>query len=200
MTRSLLRLGSVLAGLAFGAWMWGRTAPEPRPPPPPVGLASYSDFTVQTEQGPLALSDLRGKAVVLYFGYTTCPDICPTTLATMKRGFEQLDPRDRARTELLFVSVDPDRDDPDRLAQYVEYFDPGFRAGTVPENRLEPILKDWGVFVRKVARGDSALDYLVDHTTQAFLVGPSGELMQVIHHGTGPGEVREAIEAALAGK
>jgi protein SCO1/2 len=103
----------------------------------------------------------------------------------------------QAQTEVVFVSVDPERDPPDRLAEYVRHFDPSFRAGTAEPRTLEKITRDWGVFHRKVEGTGSAMSYLVDHTTQAFLVGANGELEQVLPHGMPAEDAAQAIRSAL---
>ena len=115
--------------VAGAAALWLRTAPVERTVVENP-LPTYSPFTVKTSSGALSLLDLRGQAVVVYFGYTTCPDICPTTLATMKAAWKQLSDDERKQATLLFVSVDPERDTPERLQQYVGYFDKTFHAGT----------------------------------------------------------------------
>lgn len=195
---------AIAAGSAFV--LWEQTAPPARPTgalprgddrPAPPGAATYGDFTVQTATGSLSLSSLRGQAVVLYFGYTSCPDICPTTLASMKAAFRRLSEAERARATLLFVGVDPKRDDVGRLAEYAGYFDPSFRAGTAEPEALEAITRDWGVYVRYADGEGSALDYMVDHSTSAFLLDPDGELVRTLPHGMPPAEVAEAIRAAL---
>jgi protein SCO1/2 len=194
--RALAVIAPVGLGLLFGMLLWVRTAPPERPRPP-TGAATYSDFRITTASGALSLSDLRGQVVVLYFGYTSCPDICPTTLATLRRAYGMLSSKAQAQTEVVFVSVDPERDPPDRLAEYVRHFDPSFRAGTAEPSTLEKITRDWGVFHRKVEGTGSAMSYLVDHTTQAFLVGANGELEQVLPHGMPAEDAAQAIRSAL---
>lgn len=189
---------AIPVGLALmgGALLWQRTAPELRIEPPP-SPATHGDFTVETASGALSLSSLRGRAVVVYFGYTACPDICPTTLAALRSAFAQLEPEERQRSTVLFVSVDPKRDAPERLAEYVAYFDPTFRAGTADPETLDAIARDWGVTYRYVRGSGSALDYLVDHSTPSYLVAPDGRMVEIIDHGTPPAEIAAAIRRQL---
>lgn len=183
--------------VAGAAALWLRTAPVERTVVENP-LPTYSPFTVKTSSGALSLLDLRGQAVVVYFGYTTCPDICPTTLATMKAAWKQLSDDERKQATLLFVSVDPERDTPERLQQYVGYFDKTFHAGTASIEDVTRIATDWGVSFRKVGDTSSALAYMIDHSTQSFLVDAKGRMVTPIAHGTPAKEVAERIRTALA--
>ena len=93
---------------------------------PPQG----GDFTLDSVAGPVRLADLRGQVVLIYFGYTTCPDICPTNLAFLAAALRELTPDELQRVRVLFVSVDPERDDTPRLAVYAAYFHPNIQGVT----------------------------------------------------------------------
>ena len=183
----------VLAGLGVDRAV--RTPAERGAPPAP--RPAYPPFSVTTSSGTLDLADLRGKATVVYFGYTACADICPTTLANVGAALRRLPQPALERTAGLFVSVDPGRDTPENLARYARFFHPRLRAGTADPDRLAEITEDWGVFFRKVG-GDSALGYMVDHSTQAFLLDPEGRMVEQLPHGTPPSDIRAAIERVLA--
>lgn len=195
MKRALVLSLPVAVALAALAALWLRTAPPTRPPPP--GAATYGDFTIETSSGALSLSDLRGQVVVLYFGYTSCPDICPTTMAALNAAFRRLPEDARDATTVLMVSVDPQRDGVDRLAEYVGFFNPAFRAGTADPDTLAAIAKDWGVAYRYEEDEGSSLDYLVDHSTSSLLVGADGELIRTLPHGMHPQRIADAIRAAV---
>jgi protein SCO1/2 len=125
---------------------------------------------------PFALSDLRGKVVLLFFGYTNCPDICPTSLADMKSVKQRLG--DKAEdVAVVFVSVDPERDTPERLAQYIPAFDPTFYGVTMTEAELQQAKKDYGVFAekRELDPSQSAASYLVDHTAWVYAIDKEGQ-------------------------
>ncbi|MEO1230486.1 MAG: SCO family protein [Myxococcota bacterium] len=157
---------------------------------------TYAPFEVQTASGALSLADLRGQAVVVYFGYTSCPDICPTTLATVGSAVKKLPPEQGDQVTALFVSVDPERDALDRIDDYARYFHPRFRAGTASPSKLRSIADDWGVYYRR-EETESALSYGVDHSTQAFLVDAAGRMVRQVPHGTSSRDwarlLREAI-------
>jgi protein SCO1/2 len=167
------------------------TTPGPRPEP------TYPDFQVKTASGALALSDLRPQVVVVTFGYTACPDICPTTLARLGAAFRALPARLAERATAVFVSVDPARDTPARLAEYTGYFHPRFIGGALPPDELERVAEAWGVVYQK-NEGGSAMGYTMDHSTQAFLLSPEGEVLEHIPHGARPEVIAEKLRAALA--
>lgn len=161
-------------------------------PPKPV-----SDFTLTAHTGdPLQLSDFEGQVVVLYFGYTSCPDVCPTTLGSYRQAKAELgDDADRVR--FVFISVDPERDDITRLANYVPAFDPDFVGATGDDATLRRIANDFGVFFQRVDY-DNDVNYLVDHTASTFVVGPEGDLRVVIPYGTDPAIMAQHIRTVLA--
>jgi protein SCO1/2 len=187
-------LSERLAGFEF--FSDGEVSHEPLDLQPSVP-ATYSDFTLQGPEGPLALSDARGQLVLMYFGYTACPDVCPTTLSTMSRAVGLLSEAEQAQVSGMFVSVDPERDQPERLGEYAAFFHPSFRAGTSDPESIRAIAGDWGVVFRKVGTEGSAMAYTVDHSTSSFLVGREGELLEVIPHGTSAEEMAELLRAAL---
>ena len=124
--RILMTIAGLLAALVLGlAIFWQPELPE-RPLPKPA-LPEGGDFTLQSADGPVSLKDFRGKVVLVYFGYTYCPDICPTSLAATAEGLKQLTPEELARVAMIFVSVDPKRDTPARLKEYVNFLPSGHR-------------------------------------------------------------------------
>ena len=187
----------VAVGLGAGA-VWQRTTPVTPPPMvDPAENARYGDFTVDTGSGPVALSSLRGRIVLVYFGYTSCPDVCPTTLSSLGAAVSGLSPDLQPRVAGVFVSVDPERDPPDRLSSYAAYFHPSFLGGTRPPAEVQAIADDWGVAFRKVGDDGSAMGYTIDHSTDAFMIDGAGRLISRIKHGTPADEIRRRLEDAI---
>lgn len=120
------------------------------------------------------LSDQKGKIVLLFFGYTSCPDVCPTTLAELKLAMDDLGDKTNL-IQVIFVSVDPQRDTPEKIQNYADHFNKGFvgLSGTVEE--LETIWKDYGIF-REEVQSDSAFGYIVNHTARVYLIDMDGNL------------------------
>lgn len=137
------------------------------------------DFTLTDQAGrPFTLSQQRGRAVALFFGYGHCPDICPTTLASLARAKTLLGPR-AADVEILFVTVDPERDTPQALGKYVALFDRNIIALTGTAAQLEPVYKAYFVYHEKQKPDGSANGYAVSHSATIFMIDRSGRLRTV---------------------
>jgi len=194
-TRRRLLLGAVaLLALALGAGvaLWsGRVAPPKGYP----GLGG--DFTLRSSTGPVSLADFRGKAVLLYFGYTFCPDVCPTTLATIAAALQELPQEQRDRVQVIMISVDPERDTLDRLAEYVRYFDPGFLGVTGTAEEIEGVLKQYRAVAMKVPNEKDPEHYAVDHSAHTYLIGPRGNVLGLIPYGAAPARYVEALKQAI---
>jgi protein SCO1/2 len=167
---SLLLIGAVGAGIFLfskPASLRGTTYAEPYP------LAS--DFELARANGDsFRLSEQHGKIVMLFFGYTSCPDVCPTTMAELNQALGKLG--DKAdQVQVLFVTVDPQRDTPGKVQEYVNHFNPSFIGLSGSESELAKVWSDYGVF-RQVVEGKSAAGYLVDHTARVTLIDQQGNL------------------------
>lgn len=157
------------------------------------------DFSLTDHHGKAArLADFRGKAVVMFFGYTQCPDVCPTTLSTMREAMTLLGP-DAARVQVLFVTVDPARDTPQLLAQYVPAFHPSFIGLYGDEKAIAATARDFKVFYARQP-GKTPDSYSVDHSTGSYAFDPGGRLRLLLRHGETPANVAADLKALLAGK
>lgn len=140
---------------------------EPFPP--------AADFVLTKADGTsFRLSDQRGRVVLLFFGYTSCPDVCPTTLAEMKQVMDKLGDT-AGDVQVVFVSVDPDRDTSEKMQTYVEHFNPLFLGLSGSMQELEPIWQDYSI-TREAVESDSAFGVIVNHTARVFLVDPQGNM------------------------
>lgn len=147
-----------------------------------TGADYGKDFTLTDHGGRVrSLADFRGKVVVMFFGYTRCPDVCPTTLAEMKAVLEQLG-QDGKRVQVLFVTVDPERDTPQLLAKYVPAFDPSFLGLYGDSATIAKVAKDFKVFYQK-APGKTPDSYTVDHTAGSYVFDPQGRLRLFVRQG-----------------
>jgi protein SCO1/2 len=136
-----------------------------------------SDFSLPDTNGKIrTLADYKGKVVVLFFGYTHCPDVCPTTMAELSQALQQLGAEDAKRVQVLFVTVDPDRDTSALLAQYAPAFNPTF-VGLRPADQaqLTKVTKDFRVYYAKVP-GKTPDSYTMDHTAASYVFDPDGKL------------------------
>ena len=126
------------------------------------------------------LEDFRGKAVVLFFGFTRCPDVCPTTLADAAQAMRQLGP-DAERVQVLLVTVDPERDTADVLAKYVTAFDARFLGLRGDLEATRRVAREFKVYFEK-RPGKSPQDYSIDHSAQSYVLDPQGRLRLFVRH------------------
>jgi len=168
---AFLLIGVVAVGtILFGkpANFRGTTYAEPYP--------QASDFElVRGDRTSFQLSETRGEIVLLFFGYTSCPDVCPTTLAELNQALSKLSEKDSSRVQVLFVTVDPERDTPERAQEYVSHFNQNFIGLSGPEEQLVKVWSDYGVF-REIVDGTSAAGYIVNHTARVTMIDTSGNL------------------------
>ncbi len=135
--------------------------------------STVQDFTLDTSAGvPMSFSDFRGKYVLIYFGYTFCPDVCPLTLGDLKTAVNALG-EDAKRVQVLFISVDPARDTVAQLASYLPNFDPSFLGMTGDSDTILRAATQFGIFYDP-HKEDSATYYTVDHTSTVIVVDPEG--------------------------
>ena len=176
-------LTTLVVGLAL---FWQPEIPEPAlPKAPPPG----EGFTLESARGPVSLKDFGGKLVLLYFGYTYCPDICPTSLASTAEGLNQLKPEELAKVAMLFISVDPERDTPARLQEYAAFFHSAIVGATGSPQQIAEIAGRYGVFYARQKVATAGGGYVVDHTSDTYLVDSSGRLLGKIPHAASPDQV-----------
>ena len=159
----------------------------------PVG----GDFSVEIQNKDLSLQDLRGKVVLLYFGYTQCPDICPTSLSLMTQALNQMTKEELANVTGLFISVDPDRDNTTRLQEYTHYFHPNIIGATAEKEQIDKITKMYGASYR-IVESDSAMGYIVDHSSYTYVIDKKGKLRYTLAHGTLPEKILKVVRELLA--
>jgi protein SCO1/2 len=155
------------------------------------------DFSLLDPDGnQKTLADYKGKIVVMFFGYTQCPDVCPTTLTEMQQAMTLLGPQSD-KVQVLFVTVDPERDTAAILKQYVPAFDPRF-LGLRPadEAALEKVTKDFKIYYKKVP-GTSPGSYTMDHTAGSYAFDPEGHLRLYIKHAQGPETLAHDLKELL---
>jgi len=146
---------------------YGTSYNEPYPTAPQIELIKSNGETFR-------LSEQKGKIVLLFFGYTSCPDVCPTTLAEFKQVMDGMENK-AEQVQVVFVSVDPKRDTPEKIQKYVEHFDQGFIGLSGSMDELESIWKNYGIF-REEVKSDSAFGYIVNHTARTYLIDADGNL------------------------
>ena len=161
-----------------------------------TGASFGRDFALTDHNGvPRSLADFRGKVVALFFGYTHCPDVCPTTMAELAEAIRQLGP-DGQRVQVLFVTVDPERDTPELLRTYVPAFDPSFLGLRGDADATARVLREFRVLAEK-RPGATPETYTVDHSAGTYLFDPQGRLRVFVTYGQGPEVFVHDIRALL---
>jgi protein SCO1/2 len=172
-----------------GPYQYQGSLIDPPSPAPTFDLPS-------TRGTDFALEDQRGQAVVLFFGYTSCPDICPTTLGDFKAVQSRLG-QQAEQVEFVFITVDPARDSLAKVKDYVEIFDPGFVGLSGGEEQLKPVWEAYGIYAEKSDVG-SAGGYLVDHTARIYVINPQGELQLTFPQGMAPEAMADDLAYLLS--
>ena len=157
------------------------------------------DFQLMSADGPFRLSDLKGQVVVLFFGYSQCPDVCPISLATLSQALDRLDEQQLSRVTGVFISVDHKRDKPKELQLYAAYFHENFIGLTGTEEQINKAARLYGAKHYEVALDGSAFGYSVNHSASSYLITPDGELRFIFPHNTPSSVLTEAIQHLLAG-
>jgi protein SCO1/2 len=155
------------------------------------------DFELSaTDGGSFRLSDQRGQITLMFFGYTSCPDVCPTTLAEANQVLKGLG-EDSDQVNFVFITVDPERDTPQVLGTYVKAFHPDIIGLTGTPEELSAVRQDYGIFAEKEVLENSAAGYVVNHTARVFLVDAEGRLRLSYSFGTPPEDFVEDIRHLL---
>ena len=149
--------------------------------------AAFGKTLVLTDaatQQPRTLESYKGRATVLFFGYMFCPDFCPTTMTTLNAALGKMKPEDAAKVQVIFVTVDPKRDQPKLLAEYVRAFNPTFAALYGSDEQTATVAKEFKIIYQKAQIKDENT-YLVDHSTQMYAFDPQGRIRLLIRHEAG---------------
>ncbi len=154
------------------------------------------DFTLDSNQGKVSLSDYDGKVRMLYFGYTFCPDVCPGSLQRIGAAFNKLTPEELTKVQGMLISVDPDRDTVQKLEDYTKYFHPQIVGVTGTKAQIDEIAIRYDVKYRK-AEGSSPESYLVDHTGYIFVLDKKGKIRDYLPHAVQIGRAVEVIRKLI---
>lgn len=161
---------------------------------PVLASSLGGDFSLTTHSGErFSLNDARGKIVLLFFGYTHCPDVCPDTLARVRILMRETDQAD-AQIQPLFVTVDPERDTPEVLANYVQYFHPSVIGLTGTTEEIEAVVKQYKAHYRLLGKEGN---YTVDHTAHLFVIDQQGKLARILPYGLPMEELTAAVQSLL---
>ena len=163
----------------------------------PVYDTLGGDFEMDSTLGKtVSLKDFEGKLLLIYFGYTSCPDVCPTTLTVIKQAVQNLDPKNEL-IQVLFISVDPERDSLEKMKTYLEFFNPGFVGLHAPFEEVQQVAKKFGSFFIKDEVNKSAIGYLVTHTGYVYLMDRKARIRKMFSSKVDTPEMIETVNLLL---
>ncbi|HBK93026.1 MAG TPA: SCO family protein [Parvularcula sp.] len=188
--------------LAFAAALFAAACGATDEGPPPAGVIALSDqfkadFALIDQNGrTMTAADLKGRVGVVYFGFASCPDVCPLALGRLGAALNELSEAERAKVAPLFITVDPDRDTPSKLKDYLA-FDERIIGLTGDRAAIEAAKANYKVFAEPEPVEDSALGYTMQHSSLFYLVNRDGELQYALQDTLTPAEIADAIRRAL---
>ena len=193
--------GWLAAACALAVFTLAGCQPAPQPPAfqatDITGATFARDFRLTDHNGQVrTLADFRGKVVAVFFGYIHCPDVCPTTLADFAAALQQLGPQ-ADQVQVIFVTVDPERDTPDLLKQFVPAFNPGFLGMVTDAETLRQLAKEYKVVYQKTSV-KATDDYLIDHSAGTYIYDPQGNLRLLMPYGSSPDVIAQDLKTLLA--
>jgi len=210
---SLTVVGLIFVGLA-GFWLWSANGPTGDAPTRTSGTALVGGpFTLVTHKGETVTNaTFAGQYMLVFFGFTFCPDVCPTELQVMSSALDLLSAQDGAKAaqvQPLFVSIDPERDTPEKMADYVSYFHPRLIGLTGSPEQVAGAAKAYRVYYQRAenegsdnggSTGDTSQgDYLMDHSAVVYLMGPDGAFISHFAPGTSPEAMARKISDTISG-
>ena len=189
-------LASILIWLAFFWTPQSAQGNRPHQRLDAESTAPGGDFTLRGPDGPVSLADQRGKVVLLYFGYTFCPDVCPTSLVLVAQALGALSPEERQNVRAYFISVDPERDTPEVMRAYAPFFHPAIIGLTGSPQEIAAVSRLYGARYMKQKSVDGA-PYAVDHSSYTYVIGPDGKLAGRLPHAAPSSDIVALIRARL---
>ena len=164
----------------------------------PAYERAHYQFTLDGAGGKVSLSDFKGKAVAVYFGYSYCPDICPTTFSNLTTALKRLTPEQAKEMQVVFISVDPGRDTPESLKEYVEYFDPSYVGLTGTKEQIDEVVSRYeGTQYMIIKEGSEAMGYTVGHTSFVYFFDKQGNFSSRLNHSVDPEGSLKHMQKAL---
>jgi cytochrome oxidase Cu insertion factor (SCO1/SenC/PrrC family) len=198
-----MAIAFAIAALLVAAYFAGRHyfAPAGHDAPAVASVSTArigGPFSLVDHDGkPVTDADFRGRYMLVYFGFTYCPDVCPTSLNRNMQALDLLDEAKAQAIQPILISVDPERDTPAHLKEYVGHFGPSLRGLTGTPEQVAAAAKAYAVYYAKVPNADDPETYLIDHTSITYLMAPDGSFVQHFRHDLPPDEMAEQLRKVL---
>lgn len=189
-------LGVIVLIIAFGGYTWYQQQVASDAGNGPQG----GPVELPSTRGDFSLSQLDDdQLAVLFFGYTSCPDVCPMSMAVVRQAMAELDGASRERVVPVMISVDPERDTLERLTEYTGYFGDAFIGATGSQAQLKEVAERYGVVWRRVETPESAMEYTIDHSSSLYLVDRDGRIRKRVLYSPAPHALLSALQSELDG-
>jgi len=186
----------IILALALTAGLVTRYVVDSRDPT--TAVPSYPINILESGQQAVDLYDQEDPRLrVVYFGYTHCPDVCPTSLAILSAALQELDKEQLEQLWPIFITLDPERDTPEKSAEYAQYFHNNIIGMTGTDEQIKGLSEKYGVLYMRTELDGSALEYAVDHSSYFYFLQPDGTLVEKVQHTLNPAILVEAIERQL---
>lgn len=151
------------------------------------------DFTLQSSEGAVSLSRFQNKVVVMYFGFLTCPEVCPNSMTIVSSALNKLSPAQLAETQALLVSIDPKRDTPEKLAEYAKFYHQNLLGLTGSKNEIDVVTNQYGAYYNFTEIEAVTADYGVEHSSRYYVIDRAGNLVTAMRHSTTANELYAQI-------
>ena len=197
-------LAAVALCIAAVTTLWLQQAPssnvnyKPSGPQVAPSLLATTLNTASTAHGQLTLGERSEPLLLVYLGFTHCPDICPAGLSIMSTALKALTPTESAKVFPLFVSVDPERDSPEHLKAYTEFFHPQLVGATADKPTLDPFVKGLGAYYRLLKETPEQTDYSVEHSASFYIINRESRAVVLMPHSSTPKQLAEALRKGLS--
>ena len=155
------------------------------------------DFTLQSADGDVSLSDFKGKTVVMYFGFMSCPEVCPNSLGVIQTAFNNLSDKELTQVQGIMISIDPERDRLQSLDKFTQYFHPKIIGITGTNDAVEKTANQYGAYFDRTE--DKENDYLFEHVSRYYVIDPQGDLVGALRHSTTPNELSAKLRETMLG-
>lgn len=155
------------------------------------------DFTLTSKGGEVSLSDYQGKVVVMYFGFLTCPEVCPNSMQVISSALNRLQSPELDQTQALLVSIDPGRDTPDRLAEFTQFYHSNLLGLTGSKSDIDQVTRQYGAYYNFTEIEGVTEDYGVEHSSRYYVIDQRGELIAAMRHSTTSNELYAQIRELL---
>ena len=184
----------ILSVLVSTAVLFNVMSKQPREDSIATSDVIGGDFVLRNIDGRVSLKDFRGSVVVVYFGFLSCPEVCPTSMSILTRSLEKLSPAEKSKTKAILISIDPERDDFQELLEFTNYYHPNILGVTGTDQEVKQVAEQYGAFFEITVSETVDSAYAYRHSSRYYVIDQQGNLIQAMRHSTTPNELAARIK------